>query len=60
MSLLDKAESLEHVEYLEQKIKKSDKINRRTKLGRELTEQLLNACNQKALAIIKEKGATPF
>lgn len=57
---LAKLNTPEDVDYLEQKIKKSSKINRRTVAGRELTEELLNACNTRAREIIQENNILPF
>jgi len=60
MILLDKLDTLEDIEYLEDKIRKTPKINRRTKLGRELTMELTGACNKKIRKIISTKGILPF
>lgn len=59
-NLVSKCETLEDVEYLEQRIQKTDKINRRTQEGRALTESLLNACNKQARKIISDNKILPF
>jgi len=53
------AETLEDIEYIEEKIRTSPQINRRTNEGKELVEKLLILSNQKAQQLIKE-GALPF
>lgn len=53
------AEKLSELEYIEEKIQVTDRINRRTKEGRELTNELLILINQKALQLIRE-GEQPF
>ena len=58
-TLTSKAEFIKDIKYLEDKIKTSRTINRRTKAGRELTQELLNICNNKVLDLI-EKGEPPF
>lgn len=58
--LIFKCDSLDDLEYIEEKIKVTHKINRKTQAGRELTEKLLQTCNQQALKIIKEKQLIPF
>jgi hypothetical protein len=59
ITVIDKLETLEDLDYLQSKIETTKKINRRTKAGREQTNQLLNLINQKAQQLI-QKGATPF
>lgn len=57
-TLLTSFNTLEEVEYLEEQIRTTDKINRRTQKGRELTEELLNLCNTRAREI--QKTEPPF
>lgn len=56
---LSLAENLDQVSYIEDKIKVSDKINRRTKEGREFTLTLLNLVHIKAQSLI-DAGEQPF
>jgi len=51
--------TLEEVEQVEEAVKITTQLNRRTKEGRETTEQLLKLCNQKAQHLIK-LGEQPF
>lgn len=53
------AESLEQLDYVEDKINTTSQINRRTKEGRKLTQKLLNLANEKAQLLIKQ-GSQPF
>lgn len=53
------AENLEQLAYVEDKIKTTDKINRRTKAGREMTQELLSLAQEKAKTLIIN-GETPF
>lgn len=57
-TLLTSFNTLEEVEYLEERLRTTDKINRQTKQGRELTEELLNLCNERA--IVLQKTNVPF
>ena len=56
---LSLCETLDDVDYIEQKIERTSQINRRTEVGRVLTRELLNLANQKARQLIRE-GAVPF
>jgi len=56
---IEYAETLDDIDYIEEKLKVTPQINRRTKEGRELTDELLNKTNQKAQQLIKE-GALPW
>ena len=60
LATIPKLNTVEDVDYLIDKIKRTSTINRRTKAGRELTEELLNACNRHVIKIINEQGITPF
>lgn len=53
------AKNLDDIDYLEEKIKTTSQINRRTLQGRELTSELLSLTNKKAREFI-ENGAVPF
>lgn len=57
---LDQAQTLEDIDYIYEKINKTDKINRRTKAGRELTKELNSLYYSKVQNIIKENNITPF
>lgn len=56
---LSLVENLDALDYLENKIKNTSQINRRTKQGRELTEELLTLTYKKAQELINS-GAVPF
>lgn len=56
MILLDKAETIEDIEYLESKLSTTNAINRRTKDGRLLIAELKRYADQ----VIKHKGILPF
>lgn len=56
---IELAENLDQLRYIEEKIKVTPEINRRTLKGRELTEELLKLSNQKAHKLIDE-GEVPF
>lgn len=56
---LNDCKTLQQVTEVENAIKKTSQINRRTKAGRELTNELLNMCQVKAQQLI-EKGELPF
>jgi hypothetical protein len=53
------AKNIDDIDYLEEKIKTTSQINRRTIQGRELTEELLTLTNKKAREFI-DKGELPF
>lgn len=53
------ADNLDQVDFIEKKIESTDKINRHTNAGRELTRELLNLCNARARELIKA-GEQPF
>lgn len=53
------AKTLDDIDYIEEKIKTTSQINRRTLQGRELTSELLNLTNGKARELIDD-GAVPF
>lgn len=53
------AKTLDEIDYIEEKIKTTSQINRRTLKGRELTSELLNLTNGKARKLIDD-GAVPF
>lgn len=53
------AKTLDEIDYIEEKIKTTSQINRRTLQGRELTSELLNLTNGKARKLIDD-GAVPF
>ena len=53
------AKTLDEIDYIEEKIKTTSQINRRTLQGRELTQELLNLTNGKARELIDD-GAVPF
>jgi len=53
------AKDFEQLEYIEQKIKTTSQINRRTKVGRALTKELSDLAQEKAQTLITN-GATPF
>lgn len=46
------------VEYIEEKVRTTDIINRRTKAGQELTEELLGLCAKRGLELTKSEN--PF
>lgn len=56
---IDLAENLNQIEYIEEKIKTTDKINRRTKDGREITKELMAMSWGKAKLLV-DKGEQPF
>ena len=58
MTLISNAKTLDRIETIEARIRVSPNINRRTVAGRELTEELLNEANTKALKL--QKGELPF
>lgn len=58
-TLIYKAETLDDLDYLQAKIEKTAKINRRTKQGRELTQELLTIINIRARELI-DLGELPF
>lgn len=45
------AGKISEIEYIEEKIRTTEEINRRTKAGQELTQELLNLCSKKALQL---------
>lgn len=53
------AKTLDDIDYIEEKIRTTSQINRRTSQGRELTIELLSLTNGKARELIGE-GAVPF
>jgi len=53
------AKTLKDLDYIESRLVKTDKINRRTVKGRELTRELLGKINIKARELI-EAGELPF
>lgn len=53
------AKTLDEIDYIEEKIRTTSQINRRTLQGRELTSELLNLTNGKARELIDD-GAVPF
>lgn len=60
LTALAKLNTLEDVDYLIDKIRTTRKINRRKKVGRELTEELVAECNKHARYLIKKYNLTPF
>lgn len=50
---------VDEVTEIEERIPVTDKINRRTKAGRELTDELLNLCNKRKRELV-EQGDLPF
>jgi len=60
LQAIEYAETLDDIDYIEEKLKVTPQINRRTKEGRELTDELLNLTNQKARYLISSKGLLPF
>lgn len=52
-------DNLEHLEFIDEKIRMTTQINRKTKQGRELTQELLTLTNRKAQELINS-GAVPF
>jgi hypothetical protein len=59
LKALSLAENLDQIDYIEEKLKSTDEINRKTKQGRELTEELLALTNKKARELI-DSGELPF
>lgn len=59
LKAIEYAETLDDIDFIEEKIKSTPQINRRTNEGKELTNELLKLTNQKAQQLIKE-GALPF
>lgn len=59
LKAIEYAETLDDIDFIEEKIKSTPQINRRTNQGRELTDELLILTNQKAQQLIKE-GALPW
>lgn len=57
-TLLTSFNTLEEVEYLERQIETTSKINRRNLAGRQITQELLELCNQRAREI--QKTQPPF
>lgn len=51
--------TVDEVSEIEERIPVTDKINRRTKSGRELTEELLTLCNKRKRELV-EQGDLPF
>lgn len=45
------AEDFEQIDYIQDKIKSTEQINRRTKQGRELTDELLNLTQQRKIEL---------
>lgn len=58
-TLIYKAKTLDELDYIQNKIETTKKINRRTKAGREFTNELLEIINNGARQLINE-GAEPF
>jgi hypothetical protein len=56
---LSKAPNIDTVHEIADKIKVTSQVNRRTKLGRALTEELLTLCNNKVDELV-EAGELPF
>ncbi len=56
---LERCQNIKDLDVLEEKINSTTQINRRTKAGRELTNELLAMLNQKAQEFIN-KGEQPF
>lgn len=56
---LERCQNIKDLDVLEEKINNTEQINRRTKAGRELTNELLAMLNQKAQEFIN-KGEQPF
>lgn len=59
LQALEKCKTIDQVIEVEEAIKITSQINRRTKAGRELTQELLTLTNQKADILVSE-GAVPF
>lgn len=58
---IELAETEDDIEYLEDKLKNTDKVNRRTKAGREITEKLFWELAAKARQLQEEGKITlPF
>lgn len=56
---LERCQNIKDLDVLEEKINSTTQINRRTKAGRELTNELLAMLNQKAQEFITN-GEQPF
>lgn len=54
-----KARTLSELDYIEEKLKKTSQINRRTKAGRELSKELLGKLQDKGRELIN-LGEQPF
>ena len=57
---LESCKTLAEVDEVEKAVEVTQYINRRTKAGRELTQELLELCRQKALELINKNNITPF
>lgn len=53
---LEKAKTIEDIEYIQEKVDTTDEINRRTIAGRELTKELSELITE----TIKSNGIMPF
>ncbi len=56
---IEDADNIDKVQELGTIISKSSQVNRRTKAGRELTEELLKLCNNKVQELA-DAGEEPF
>ena len=59
LNAISLAQNINELDYIDEKIKTTLQINRRTVAGRELERELLNLTNQKARQLI-ENGEPPF
>lgn len=57
---LESSRSLSEVDEVEKAVERTQYINRRTKAGRKLTQELLELCRQKALDLIEKDNIQPF
>jgi len=57
---IELCETLDELDYVEEKIKTTSQINRHTNIGREETSRLLELLNKQVDYLIKEKGLQPF
>lgn len=60
LEALGKAKTLDDFDYIAEKIKVTDKINRHTKAGRELTDELLSLLQTKRNEAINKYNIQPF
>lgn len=58
-TLLQTYNTLEDIEYLEERLRTTPKFNKRLKRDRETLEELLELCNQRAIEL-QQQGCLPF